>query len=371
MTSQSYMKFTMTSIFLQMKTILLISNRVMHYRSRIYNAFFDRFQEIGYEFHVISNSYQPVDFPIRYIKHEKPFSITGYIYAIQTIKPEICINFLHLKDKLIIPLTLYCRLKGIPMIYWNHGINLKDPDNKLKNAIFHLIHHISSAIILYTPDQMKHIDRKDLYKTFIAYNTLSFESSDKFRASLPTKGEIKAKYGIKEKYVLLYISRILPYKGLDLLMNYFKDVGNMALVIVGPGISKKQQDIVNETSHYYYLGEKYGNEVDEIYSIGDIFSTPGHIGLAINQAFYWGLPILVLNRVHAPEIYYLEEGVNGFKFEHMEELKEKALYLCKHPEELERLSRAARLTYEQKMTLDKMFDGFNQAIEFVQRMNHK
>ena len=39
-----------------------------------------------------------------------------------------------------------------------------------------------------------------------------------------TKESIKNKYGIKEKYVLLYISRILPYKGVDLLIENFKNV---------------------------------------------------------------------------------------------------------------------------------------------------
>ena len=59
------------------------------------------FAERGYEFHVLSNDFQQVDFPIRFIKHEKAFSVKGYVDAIREIHPDVCINFLHLKDKLI------------------------------------------------------------------------------------------------------------------------------------------------------------------------------------------------------------------------------------------------------------------------------
>lgn len=348
-----------------MKRVLLISNRVFHYRIRVYNAFVERFQKMGYEFHVISNEYQKVDYPIKFIKHERPFSVRGYIDAIKEIKPDVCINFLHLKDMLIVPLTLYCRAKGIPMIYWNHGINLNTPNNKLKNSIFHFIHFISSAIILYSPAQLKFLTKHSRKKTFIAMNTLDFSDVDK--SKLRTSDEVKHVYGIKEKKILLYISRILPHKGLDILLKLFRDTPDIGLVIVGGGINDEQMKIVNDTPNYYYLGEKYGSDVDEIYQIGDVFSTPGHIGLALNQAMYWGLPVVVLNRIHAPEIIYLHDGVNGRIIDTEEELKQVIVSLCTDEKMLDSYSKAARETYEKEMSIDIMFKGFNEAIDFVSR----
>ena len=346
-----------------MKKILLISNRVMHYRSRIYNKFFDMFKELGYEFHVASNDFQKVDFPIRYIRHDAPFSTKNYTRLINEIKPDVCLNFLHLKDKLIIPLTFYCRWKKIPMIYWNHGINIKTPDAKLKNSIFHFIHTISSAIILYSPAQLKYLSKRNQKKTFIAKNTLDFSDVD--RKALRTPEEVKAAYGIKEKRVVLYISRILPYKGLDILLEQFKNRPEIALVVVGGGISEQQQAIIDSNPHYYYLGEKYGKEVDEIYQIGDVFSTPGHIGLALNQAMFWGIPVVVLNRIHAPEIIYLKQGENGFIVDSEAELKTKICEICENRELHDRLSAAARHTYETEMQIENMFQGFIDAIHFV------
>lgn len=352
---------------MMMKKILLISNRVMHYRSRIYNTFYDMFADQGYEFHVLSNNYQQVSFPIRYIKHEKPFGVKGYVDVINDIRPDVCINFLHLKDKLIIPLTIYCRWKGIPMIYWNHGINLHTPNAKIKNMIFHFIHSISSAIILYTPDQLKYISSKNQKKTFIAWNTLDF--SDVNKEQLRSPKEVKELYGIKEKWVVMYISRILPYKGLDILLKLFTDTQDIALVVVGGGINDEQKSIIDSHANYYYLGERYEKEVDEIYQMGDVFSTPGHIGLALNQAFYWGKPVVVLNRRHAPEITYLHNEYNGFFVNNEEELKDKIVTLCHNDNLLHKMSAHAYETYEKEMPIERMFDGFINAVNFVKPKN--
>ena len=346
-----------------MKKVLLISNKVHHYRSRIYNAFYDMFLKMGYEFHVISNEYQKVTFPIRYIKHEKPFSPKGYIDAIKDISPDVCINFLHLKDKLIFPLTFYCKRKNIPMIYWGHGINLRTPDAKIKNLIFRFIHTISDAIILYSTEQLKYVSTRNQKKTFIAKNTLSFEDTD--LKALAPKECVKEKYGIKESKVLMYISRILPYKGLDILIENFKDVEDIALVVVGGGISEEQKNIIDSTPHYYYLGERYDKEVDEIYNMGDVFSTPGHIGLAVNQSMFFGKPIVVLNRKHAPEITYLHNGENGYIVETEKKLKEKIVELCSNGSLYEQVAQNARKTYETEMQIEVMFEGFSNAVNYV------
>lgn len=321
------------------------------------------FLKIGYEFHVISNEYQQVNFPIRYVKHERPFTKKGYINAIDEISPDVCINFLHLKDKMIFTLTGYCKWKKIPMIYWGHGINFSKPNSKPLRFIFNLIHTISDAIIIYSADQLKYILSGNRKKTFIAKNTLSFEDTN--ISGLLSKKEVKTKYHIKERKVLMYISRILPYKGLDILLYNFKDVKDIALVIVGGGISDEQMRIVDSVSHYYYLGAKYDKDVDEIYNMGDVFSTPGHIGLAVNQAMFFGKPIVVLNKKHAPEITYLHNGENGFIVDSEAELKDKIINLCNDDALYTRISQNARRTYETEMQLEVMFEGFVNAINYV------
>lgn len=349
-----------------MKKILLISNKVMHYRSQIYNSFYDQFAEHGFEFHVVSNNYQEVSFDIHYKKHVLDFSVLSYIRFINELNPDICINFLHLKDKMIIPLTLYCRSKNIPMIYWGHGINLKTPNAVIKNLIFHFIHSISNALIIYSEEQLKYIWKCNWKKTFVAHNTLDFSNVDLNKVATPN--DVKQKYGIKERKVLLYISRILPYKGLDILLELFKNEKELALVVVGGGINDSQLRRIDETPHFYYLGEKYGNDVDEIYNMGDVFSTPGHIGLAVNQAMFWGKPIVVLNRIHAPEIVYVHNGENSYIVETPEALHNTIMELVTNQNLYQRVSINARHTFETEMGIDKMFNGFLEAIKYCESL---
>lgn len=345
-----------------MKKILLISNYVFHYRIKIYNYFTEEFKKRGYEFHVLSNEYQKCKYNVEFIKHERNFSIKGYIEEIDKINPDVVINFLHLKDKLIIPLTYYCKFRKIPMIYWNHGVNLRDPENTVKNFIFRFVHDISDSIILYTPNELKYIKTRNRKKTFIAYNTLNFTDIDK--SSLDSKEKIKKKYGINEKKVVIYISRIMPYKKLDVLIKHFKGNKDIGVIIVGKGISREQVNIIESYNNLYYLGEMYDKDVWEIFSIGDIYSTPGHIGLGLNEAFYWGKPVVVLEGNHAPEVFYLEDGRNGFKVKDEEELVSKILYLLNNEEIYYKFSNYAKETYINKCDISNMFNGFINAIEY-------
>lgn len=345
-----------------MKKILLISNHVFHYRQKVYNYFFDAFQKDGFEFHVLSNSYQKVDWKNKYIQHEAPFSITGYCKQIKEINPNMVILFLHLKDKIMIPIIYYCKIHRIPVIYWNHGINLKTPNDKIKNAVFHFIHNRCDALITYTPEMRQYFSEKNQNKLFVAYNTLNL--SDIKKDELPSKAETKLKYGIKEDKVILYISRLMSYKRPELVIESFGGEPNIAVVIVGPGISDSIQKRVDHFDNVYYLGEKYGAEVDAIYKMGDVFSTPGHIGLAMNQALFWGLPVVILEGNHAPEIYYMKNGKTGYLAKNEEDYKQKMLKLLSNDKLLKQMSLNCLDTYEKEVSIDRMYKGFMDAIHY-------
>ena len=313
-----------------MNKILLISNDVLHYRQKVYNYLSDRFKLDGYEFVVLANKFQDANMEITFRHVQMPFSITQYKSFIIKEKPNTVIFFLHLKDKVLFPLLFYCKRHRIRTIFWNIGINALTPNSHIKNMVFHYVHNKCDALITYTPDTKRYFTEKNQKKLFVAYNTLNLREIDK--SSLPSKKDIKAKYNIKNDKIILFISRLLPYKKVDILLEAFKENKDVGVVIVGPGINEEQMQLVNCHSNFYYLGEKYGKDVDEIYSIGDLFSTPGHIGLAIVEAFFWGLPVILLNGHHAPEIYYMKNGKTGYMVNDIEELKRRTLELLYNDE---------------------------------------
>lgn len=347
-----------------MDKILLVSNTVMHYREKVYNYFYKKFQKEGLEFQVLSNSFQRVNYDLEFKYYEVPFSIHRYLDKIKEIHPKYVIIFLHLKNKVMLPVIWYCRLHGVPVIYWNHGINIDTPDNIIKNALFHFVHLQCNALITYTPDMKKYFTSRSQKRLFIAYNTLNLTDIDKEK--LPSKEKIKQKYGIKEKKVILYVSRMLPYKRVNLLMKAFADIEDIAVVMVGPGLSQEQKKTVRMHSNLYYFGERYGAEGNEVYKMADVFSTPGHIGLALNEAFFWGLPVILLQGLHGPEIYYMKNNQTGYLAKDETDFKTYILDLLEDDERLAEMSRNCLEVYQNEMSIDRMYQGFIDAIHFCE-----
>lgn len=345
-----------------MKKILLISNHVFHYRQKVYNAFVERFNNDGYEFHVASNSFQNAGYDFKFKEHIVEMSIHKYFNLINDLKPECVILFLHLKDYIQIPIILYCRLNKIPVIFWNKGISVTDGKNPFKNFVYHRIHDSCDALITYTPDMKVNFQRKNYNKLFIAYNSLDFSDIDKSKYSnIPS---IKKKYGIKEKYVILYVSRMQPYKRPDLLADLFAYQRDVAVVFMGSGMTAELKEKIDAADNLYYLGQKYGDEGNEVFAMGDVFSTPGNIGLSICDALFWNLPICILKGNHAPEIYYMKDGKTGFFAKDEASFKERVLDLLDDQEELARMRRECQMEYEAEVSIDRMYQGFIDAIRF-------
>lgn len=354
-----------------MKKIVLISNHVFHYRIKVYNFFFNEFIKKGYELILIASSIQKTGIDIVFKHYITSNKITKTISIIKKIKPDFIINFLHLKDIIIYPIYLYSKINRIPNIYWNHGVNNQDSDNKFKNMIYYLIHNISSAILLYSPNELRYVKKKNHKKTFIAYNTLNFSDINKD----DTNGleYVKIRYKIKENNLLAFIGRIKEIKALDILLDYPIDIEDVAVIIVGPGISQKQLEKVEKLDNYYYLGPIYESlKINEIFNSIKIFCTPGHIGLALNEAFFWGVPVIVLNRKHAPEIYYLEDKVNGYIVNTPEEIKEKIRFLLENKDIYDEMSKKCVETINTKGNINNMFGGFMKAINYCEKkkLNH-
>src|SRR4051812_46105025 len=105
-----------------MRRVLLVSNKVFHYRVSNYNYFARRFREMGWDFCVRadelerSNPYPPqFDFKVM------PFRFRGYKREIETLDPDVVILFLHLKNLIIWPLLHWLKWRGTPVVYWNKG----------------------------------------------------------------------------------------------------------------------------------------------------------------------------------------------------------------------------------------------------------
>jgi glycosyltransferase involved in cell wall biosynthesis len=224
-------------------------------------------------------------------------------------------------------------------------------------------------LIIFSQNEKRYINASHK-KLFVANNTLNFHDFPTIDAS---KNQLKEKYGYTGKRVVLCVGRMdtnnrkLGYllEGFDT----FKDK-NCALVIVGPGVTPDQEKRIDVMENVFYLGAVYDPvKINEVYKMADVFCMPGAIGLSINQAFYYGVPVVVEDVSHGPESIYLKDGQNGFLFKqgNIKDMMGKINTLCQDKSLCERFSSHAQRTIQREASVERMFSGFLEAVHYVEQ----
>lgn len=356
-----------------MKKVLLISNKVMHYRVSIYNYFRQKFNDCGWEFIVRGNELQKKNpHLIRFDFKEIPFNFFSYRREILRINPDVVILFLHLKDFIIWPMMHWLKIIKVPFVYWNKGINLEVRNPFIRNQLFYYVHNLSDGIILYSENERKHIKEKNWGKVSVANNTINFED---FPPIMERKEDIKKEFGVDFEKIVLFVGRLRKIKKIDHLIEIFQeiDLEGVGLVIVGEDSEGNIKKKINSKNTIYF-GEIYDPEnlkISKIFKMADVFCIPGEVGLSLNQAFYWGLPVVTEEGLQPPEISYLKNGINGFIVSEnaTRNLKDKLIFLLENDDRREEFSKNAREFILKEASIEKMFIGFKKCLDFIENRN--
>jgi glycosyltransferase involved in cell wall biosynthesis len=354
------------------RRVLLISNRVMHYRVPVYNYFHKRFRESGYEFSVIADrlsgdNQKPVEFGLQQL----PFDFLKYRKVIRDLRPAAVILFLHMKDRIIWPLIHWLKVRRVPFAFWTKGGNWDDPDSWLKYCLFNYIHALSDGLILYSAACKDFIHPRFHSKAFVANNTLNFES---FPPVAESKEEIKRELGIPFAKTVLFMGNMAADNGrkrVDHLVDIFQRVTreDVGLVLGGPGMRPDLQRRLNSRNTRYFgnLQDPDDRQISRLCKMADLCAIPGHVGLGLNQAFYWGLPVITEEGHHPPEITYLKPGRNGFIVPSgsLSAFEERMLEVLDHDELRVQLSRNAAVDIREEASPEIMFQGFHQCVERI------
>jgi glycosyltransferase involved in cell wall biosynthesis len=350
-----------------LKTILLISNKVFHYRVSNYNYFARRFRESGSEFIVRANELQrsnpyPPEFDLKII----PFGFLAYKAEIDRLKPDVVILFLHLKNVFIWPLIHWLNFKKIPVVYWNKGINLEVRANSWRNWLFYYVHSRCNAILLYSEHNITDIQVKNRGKVFVAPNTINFNALPVVAES---RAQIKREFGITFDKVVLFVGRMRHVKKVEHLITAFNSITepNIGCVIVGDPMDYNISSMV-KGRNVLFLGEVFdpkNEKMSKLFSASDLFCIPGDVGLGLNEAFHWGLPVVTENGFQPPEIHYLTNGRSGFIVPEndVSALKEKLLLLLRDDTMRAEFSKAAKEDISRNASIEKMFGGFDLCVK--------
>lgn len=214
-----------------------------------------------------------------------------------------------------IPAAYSARRYGVPYIVRPLGVlnrwGMENRRQYLKRISYCMIEkHIlaGAAAIQYTSEQEK-LEALELgirQKSVVIPNSAEIPTSDSL-----TCGRFRAQYPqLADRLVILFLSRLDPVKGLDILLPAFAKVraeySKATLVIAGKGESDFERDLQQQAirlgiaSHVLWVGFLTGEQKWAALADADIFVLPSYsenFGLVVVEAMASGLAVVISDRV--------------------------------------------------------------------------
>lgn len=181
---------------------------------------------------------------------------------------------------------------------------------------------------------------------------------------------------------ILFLSNLLEAKGVNVLLESCKLLQERGIkfyctFVGGEGdISAKQFDakvqklgILNKVK---YLGKRYGEEKEQIFSISDIFVFPTlneAFGLVNLEAMQFGLPIVASNEGGIPDI--IEDGYNGYLIDKNDAvaLSDRLEELIKNPKLRQEMGLNGQEKYKKHFTLGVFEANLNGILQEIVSQN--
>jgi glycosyltransferase involved in cell wall biosynthesis len=113
----------------------------------------------------------------------------------------------------------------------------------------------------------------------------------------------------------LFVGRLIERKGIDVLLDAFREVRGGELWVAGDGpLADRVERAAEDDERVRVLGHAGAAQLDDLYSRADVLVLPSHYdvwGLVVNEAQAYGLPVIATDQVGAAADL-IEPGVNGF-----------------------------------------------------------
>ena len=119
-----------------------------------------------------------------------------------------------------------------------------------------------------------------------------------------------------------------------------------------------------------YLGnvqDPEDRQISRLCKMADLCAIPGHVGLGLNQAFYWGLPVITEEGRPSTGNGYLRPGRNGFivPSNDLASLRDRILYLLDNDSVRADFSTHAREGILEEASIEGMFSGFKNCVDYL------
>ncbi len=134
----------------------------------------------------------------------------------------------------------------------------------------------------------------------------------------------------------LFVGRLAPEKNIEILLNVFAQLPHFSLTLVGQG---PLQGILEKikTANVKIIGHVSNENLAQIYHEHDVLVLPSKRepwGLVVEEALYYGLPVIVSDKVGSGHDLVLEQKVGtSFEFNNPMSLGASILWMCQHFDE--------------------------------------
>jgi len=365
-----------------MVDILWISPNLNHYKARFLNKLATQGSirltvlagrspvELGHASHDGEESFQRINV----LADRNNFSFRPDVYIVLT-KLILSRSFqviLMPAERKFLPLILYLscmRFEGrYRIVTYNHpmaGASDRSPGSVKKNLV-RFMFSLYDRVIFYTEKGRERAITRGLVrksKAFFANNTL--DTRDIWENYSFQVNESK-------DLTILFIGRLMPYRRLDILFDYFQELKRLCprirLVIIGDG---PQSEWVQRMTEADPSIQWRGSIVDERRIAEEmrrahLVFMPGASGLSVVHAFCYGKPYVTLasGPNHGPEIDYLVDRENGLLLKGDREVDCARIADLLLDREQYRIMCTAAFSTAQSLSVDKWCEKIVSALNF-------
>ena len=273
----------------------------------------------------------------------------------------------------------FCR--GPAVIFWSHGYNmhrgLDDPVQRFYQIPRIVLSKLADGHLCYTDEGANFLARyMSRDRLFVATNTVDIEP---IRALAKQIGRVDGP-GTPH---LLTIGRLTPEKNVPMLVRAFlsfrKTHPQAVLTIIGDGDdADRTRDAAEDQlgKAIRMVGREYDDRnLSRYFCSADLVLFSGAVGLSVNHALAYGVPVMAFDRCragpgHGPEIAYVVDEVTGRRVgSYSESALESSLneFFEQHQDPREDFARSIDEFVRDNLLLDRMIEGFGKVKSFLEK----
>ncbi|KPM30360.1 Glycosyl transferase group 1 [Croceitalea dokdonensis DOKDO 023] len=224
--------------------------------------------------------------------------------------------------------ALYCKRKGITVIFKGHG--MYGNETGLKKSLRTTFNKLADKHLVYERHAKQMMAKMGFkpHTIHVLFNSLDYDEHLKLRNTLGAldKKEVFPFFERPEIPVLLFVGRLTKIKKLDMLISVAKKLlesgTKVNLLFIGDGVEKEQlQEQASKNlpaGTYHFFGACYDNAINaKLMAASDLCVSPGNVGLTAIHSLSFGTPVCTHNdrRHQMPEAQSIVPGKNGVLFE--------------------------------------------------------